>query len=78
MPDNPRSVGKKSNIKLIGLGEDIFTERMREAKVDNLNGLKKVDTILNFAKKIKLNILAAKLIIFLKGWTPLIITIEKL
>ena len=30
-------LSQKSNIKLIGLGEDIFTERMREAKVDNLN-----------------------------------------
>ena len=65
------------NAKLLGLGENIFFERMISGDVSKLNGLKNLSSIVNIIKKIKLDKTLARFIIMIKGWTPLIISIKK-
>ena len=72
-----KAIRSLPNAKLLGLGENIFFERMIEGDVGKLNGLKKLSIIVNFIKKIKFDRALAKIIIMIKGWTPLIISIKK-
>jgi len=52
-------------------------ERMIRGDVGELNGLRSLSNIVNIIKKIKLDKALARLIIMVKGWTPLIISIKK-
>tara|TARA_B100000579_G_C22375488_1_gene640301 strand:+ start:93 stop:389 length:297 start_codon:yes stop_codon:yes gene_type:complete len=72
-----QAIKELPNAKLLGLGENIFFERMIEGEVGKLNGLRKLSIIVNFIKKIKLDRALARVIIMIKGWTPLIISIKK-
>jgi ubiquinone/menaquinone biosynthesis C-methylase UbiE len=81
---NPRWVAKQLSIissitpiEVIGMGENTFKERMKNAHTGNWMALSKLQRILVFTKKFKLNWLAAIIIIMLKGWTPLIISVKK-
>lgn len=59
------------------LGEDKFRERMIAADVARWMGLGVVGRLLGIAKALRLNRLAARLLIATGGWTPLIITVRR-
>lgn len=64
-------------LDILGLGQDVFRERMGDAAVGKWMALGKVGRLVEIAAKLKLNRLAAALIIALQGWTPLIISVRK-
>lgn len=64
-------------LDLLGLGQDVFRERMNDATVGRWMALGKVGRLVRFASALKLNRIAAEIAIALQGWTPLIITLRK-
>jgi len=70
-------INKKMPINTLSLGDDIFKERMRETKIDGWMRLDKLQKLVRTASILKLNNLGARIIVLLNGWTPLIITLEK-
>lgn len=64
-------------IDLLGLGQDVFRDRMSDVDVGRWMALGKVGRIVRFAAALKLNRLAAEIAILLQGWTPLILTLRK-
>lgn len=68
---------EKYNIDVISLGQEIFLERMRSLNFETWAGLTKVKAILNIFRKLGLNFIAARIILLLNGWTPIILTIRK-
>lgn len=64
-------------LDILGLGQDVFRERMGDAAVGKWMALGKVGRLVEIAAKLKLNRLAAMIIIALQGWTPLIISVRK-
>jgi ubiquinone/menaquinone biosynthesis C-methylase UbiE len=65
-------------IEILSLGQDVFRERMGEASVGRWMALGKVGRLVDLAAKLKLNRLAAEIVILLQGWSPLIMTVRKL
>jgi len=59
------------------LGQEKFIERMDNAHVGQWMGLGVVGRLVSLAQNLKLNRLAARTIVALKGWTPLIVTVTK-
>ena len=64
-------------VDLLGLGQDVFRERMTAGLAKEWMALGKVGKIVRLATKLKLNRIAAEIAILLQGWTPLIITLRK-
>lgn len=64
-------------LEILGLGQDVFRERMGDAAVGKWMALGKVGRLVELAAKLKLNRPAALIIIALQGWTPLIISVRK-
>lgn len=64
-------------IEIVGLGQDVFRERMRDGAVGQWMALGKVGRLVKLAVTLKLNRLAAETVVALQGWTPLIITVRK-
>lgn len=64
-------------LDILGLGQDVFRERMGDAAVGKWMALGKVGRLVEIAAKLKLNRLAAAIIIALQGWTPLIMSVRK-
>lgn len=62
---------------VLTLGKDIFSQRMKNIDVKDFAGLGKLRPILKVLLKLKINSLVAGLIIFFRGWTPIIITLRK-
>jgi len=62
---------------ILGLGTENFLERMTSARFDTWAGLTKVATVLNGVRRLRLDKAAAKIMIFLGGYTPIILTIRK-
>lgn len=59
------------------LGAEKFIERMDTANVGQWMGLGVVGRLVSLAQRLKFNRLAARIIVGLKGWTPLIVTVSK-
>ena len=64
-------------LDLLGLGQDVFRERMNDVTVGRWMALGKVGRLVRFASALKLNRIAAEIAIALQGWAPLIITLRK-
>ena len=64
-------------LDLLGLGQDVFRERMNDVTVGRWMALGKVGRLVRFASALKLNSIAAEIAIALQGWAPLIITLRK-
>ncbi len=64
-------------VDLLGLGQDVFRERMATGLAKEWMALSKVGKLVRFATTLKLNRVAAEIAILLQGWTPLIITVRK-
>lgn len=70
-------ITKTTPVDLLGLGQDVFRERMSDAAVGRWMALGKVGQVVRWIAALKLNRLAAAIVIALQGWTPLIITVRK-
>jgi len=70
-------INETTPLELIGLGQDVFRARMRDADVGRWMALGKVGRVVNMARALKLTWLAAEIAVLLQGWTPLIITLRK-
>ena len=70
-------IAKTTPLDLLGLGQDVFRERMSDAAVGRWMALGKVGQVVRWVAALKLNRLAAAIAIALQGWTPLIITVRK-
>ena len=73
-----RDLQTKYQIKVLSLGKDIFLERMQTLDFEAWGGLTKVKKTLNLINNIGLISIAAKVILSLKGWNPIILTLRKL
>jgi hypothetical protein len=71
-------IAETTPIEILSLGQDVFRERMGEASVGRWMALGKVGRLVDLAAKLKLNRLAAEIVILLQGWSPLIMTVRKL
>ena len=72
-----KTISKTMPVELLGLGQDVFRERMSSRTVKEWMALGKVGKIVRLARKLKLNRVAAEIAILFQGWTPLIITLRK-
>jgi len=70
-------ISESTPLEVLGLGQDVFRERMRNSAVGRWMALGKVGRLVKIASALKLNRLAASVVIALQGWTPLIITLRK-
>lgn len=73
-----RCLQTKYQINVLSLGEDIFLDRMQTLDFEAWAGLTKVKKALNLINNIGLISIAAKVILSLKGWNPIILTLRKL
>lgn len=64
-------------LEVLTLGEDIFMDRMKNTNFQNWAGLDKVKKLAIFIKALRINSLAAKIVLSLGGWTPIILTLRK-
>jgi len=72
-----KKLSKEFRIERISLGKEIFKDRMQNMDFNDYAGLGKIKAILITLKKLRLNILLAKILIFFKMWDPVIISIKK-
>lgn len=70
-------IAESTPLEILGLGQDVFRERMGDAAVGRWMALGKVGRLVKLAATLRLNHLAARVIVALQGWTPLIITVRK-
>lgn len=71
------AIGRTTPLKILTLGQEKFEERMRTANVPGMRGLSVIATMVGAARRLGLSAVAAKLMIMLQGWTPLIITVTR-
>jgi ubiquinone/menaquinone biosynthesis C-methylase UbiE len=69
---------KKYNFETISMGEEIFYERMATSNFETWGGLTIIGTLLSIARRIKLNRIAAYIMLRTLSWAPIILTINKL
>lgn len=67
----------KYNVEVLSLGQEIFLKRMHSLDFETWAGLTKVKRVLGIMHELGLNYMAARLILWLKAWTPIILTIRK-
>lgn len=75
-----RSLARLSNrhsFETLGLGEEIFRERMESLEFGAWASLERIKRMLNVLAHPRARSLLAGLIIRLRGWTPLIVTLRK-
>jgi len=73
-----KKLNNKYSFNVLSLGQEIFMERMINVNFESWGGLTKVKQIVETAKKLKLNILAGKIMIAIKAWSPIILTLKKM
>jgi ubiquinone/menaquinone biosynthesis C-methylase UbiE len=70
-------IAKTTPLTVHTLGAEKFLERMTNADVSRWMALRVVGRLVSIAHRLRLNRLAAHVVIALQGWTPLIITVTK-
>jgi len=68
----------RAQVEVLTYGSEIFMERMESLSFTPWAGLIKVKGWLSITKKLHLNSLLARCLIFIKAFTPLILTLKKL
>lgn len=76
--ENLRSFVKAGQVEVLDMGQAVFTERMTHIDFSHWQVLLKLEPYFRFGNLIGLNWLAAKLVILLSAWTPVILTFRKL
>jgi ubiquinone/menaquinone biosynthesis C-methylase UbiE len=72
-----RAITKNTPLRILTLGEMKFITRMQTADVPGMRGLSAIAQVVSFARRAGLSTLAARFIVALQGWTPLIITVRR-
>jgi len=72
-----KQLNDKYDFEIITLGKEIFFERMNNLNFEGWAGLYKIKKILEIVKKMKINIALARMIFFLDGYNPIILTVRK-
>ncbi len=72
-----REIARTIPLKILTLGEAKFVERMDNLRVGEWASLAVVARLVRLAGRLKLNKVIARLMVALRGWTPLIITVTK-
>lgn len=72
------AISDTTPLEILGLGQDVFRQRMSDVAIGQWMALGKVGGLVKLAATLKLNRLAAAIMIALQGWTPLILTVRKL
>ncbi|MCB2107171.1 MAG: class I SAM-dependent methyltransferase [Rhodobacteraceae bacterium] len=72
-----RDMARTVPLSVLSLGQETFVARMTGAGTGKWMGLGTVGKLVGFVQKIGLARIAAHVAIFLRGWTPLIITVRK-
>lgn len=65
------------NIEILGWGEDIFRQRMTTAHFSTWSGLELIQRWLAWARKLKLQVPLATLLISARAFSPIILTFKK-
>ncbi len=73
-----REIGRTVPLEVLTLGEAKFLERMDTMVFGQWMRMGVVGKLVEIARALRINKLAARLIVALRGWTPLIITARKL
>lgn len=73
-----RSLARRHRFAVLGLGEDVFRERVTSIDFEAWATLGRVKRALERLGSRRVRALAARLIIALRGWTPLIVTLRRL
>jgi len=68
---------QKYAFEVLSLGRQVFLERMHTLNFEAWAGLTKVKSALNRVHQLGLTALVAKVILLLKAWTPIILTLKK-
>lgn len=74
---NLKYLKKMYNIDVISLGKEIFLNRMITMNFETWGNLSKIKSVLKIAGRFKMNFIVAKLILFFKGWNPIILVVNK-
>ena len=74
-----RELSRSHNFELLGLGQDIFRQRMVSLYFGNWASLGRVKRPLTLIAHSRVNLrILARLIIVIRGWSPIILTLRKL
>ncbi len=68
---------RKYAFEVLSLGRQVFLERIHTLNFEAWAGLTKVKSALNRVQQLGLTALVAKFILFLRAWTPIILTLKK-
>jgi hypothetical protein len=72
-----RRLKQKYSFDLISLGQEVFLERMRTLDFATWAGLTKVKRALERLRRLGLTALAARVLLWLQAWHPIILTLKK-
>lgn len=72
-----KAIGYSVPLTIHTLGESKFVERMDNADIGRWMALGVLGRVVSLLQRLRINRLAARLIVVLQGWTPLIITVTK-
>jgi len=67
----------KYGFRVLSFGEEVFYERMSSFDFEAKGGLSKVKHLVEIAGKLRLNKILAKTVLLMKGWSPIILTMQK-
>lgn len=73
-----KALSKQSNLELLSLGKEVFIERMNSLNFAAWGSLGRLQRILQLLANRHLRRLLSHIIIGLRGWTPIILTMRKL
>ena len=72
-----KEISYSTPLTVLSLGEEKFIERMDQADVSQWMALGILGRLVSFLRRLGINRFLARLIVVLRGWTPLIITATK-
>lgn len=72
-----KKLSKSYSFEALSLGEEIFYDRMQKLNFEAWAGMDKVKSLATVINRIGLEKLVARIVLMLKGWTPIILTLKK-
>ena len=73
-----RTLSAKHRFEILGLGEDVFRERVVSLDFGTWGNLGRIRRVLRFVAHKRMREALALLIVVLRGWSPIIVTLHKL
>jgi ubiquinone/menaquinone biosynthesis C-methylase UbiE len=63
--------------ELLSLGKELFSQRMGKVNIEGWAGMGKVLSLVKLSARLKLNALAAQMMLLMKAWTPIVLVVRK-